>query len=372
MALASAAAELGAGQLGDPVSWFVFPVALAYLGTGAVLLLRRDWHPVGWLLCGLASAQAVLVANNWGTQVVEPVLGIPPAWWHWVGHVMTYGLFWPSFIALFVVFPDGFAGRPPRQQRIGRALLYASIPFILAALFTDHVRVVVDGPLVANPTGLGVVPLEVVEAPFVLSMLLALVLLAAAHLVLRSRNPSPRARLQHRWLLVAAGILMAWLPVGVIGAEITGNQAWWYPIFVAYIGVPVAIAIAITRYRLYEIDRIVSRTLSYLAVVVLLGAGYAVMVLTMRGLLPVEGDLPVAVSTLVVAVAFLPLARRVQRFVDRRFFRSRYDAGQVVARFADQLQGSLDLAAVTDRTEQVVSEVLTPVAVRVWVAEDLR
>jgi len=126
---------------------------------------------------------------------------------------------------------------------------------------------------------------------------------------------------------------------------------------------------AVLRYRLYDIDRLVGRTISYAAVLVLLGGLYAGLVVALGSLLPIEGDLPVAVSTLVVASLFLPLVRRVQRVVDRRFFRSRYDAGVVVARVADELRGSLDLAEVTGRVGSVVDEVFAPETVGVWVAE---
>jgi hypothetical protein len=96
------------------------------------------------------------------------------------------------------------------------------------------------------------------------------------------------------------------------------------------------------------------------------------LVVGIRALMPVEGDLPVALSTLVVASVFLPLVRRVQRAVDRRFFRSRYDAATVVARVAEQLRGSLDLEEVTARARTVVSEVFAPEAMAIWIVEDAR
>jgi hypothetical protein len=156
----------------------------------------------------------------------------------------------------------------------------------------------------------------------------------------------------------------------MVGTLATGNESWWFPMLIGYFGVPTAITVAILRYRLFEVDRLASRTVTYGTVVALLALCYAGLVVALRALVPVEGDLPVALSTLVVALAFLPLVRRVQRVVDRRFFRSRYDAGVVVARVAEELRGSLDLAEVTDRTETVVTEVFAPETVSIWVATD--
>jgi hypothetical protein len=187
----------------------------------------------------------------------------------------------------------------------------------------------------------------------------------------RFRSGDRTTRAQIGWLLYAVAIYLLFLLVsGPPSSEnlmvgVARDQIFYVPI-------PVAIAIAILRYRLYEIDRVVSRTVSYALVVAVLGLVYAGLVVTLRGLLPVSGDLPVAVSTLVVAFLFLPVVRRVQRVVDRRFFRSRYDAGQVVARFANDLRGSLDMTEVTGRVGAVVEEVLGPESVTVWVASESR
>lgn len=185
---------------------------------------------------------------------------------------------------------------------------------------------------------------------------------------LRFRSGDRTTRAQVGWLLYAVAIYLLFLFV-------SGQPNFDADVMVAvamdqifYVPIPIAIAIAVLRYRLYEIDRVVSRTVSYALVVVALGAAYAGLVVTLRGLLPMSGDLPVAVSTLVVAFLFLPVVRRVQRVVDRRFFRSRYDAGQVVARFANDLRGSLDMSEVTGRVGAVVEEVLGPESVSIWVA----
>jgi hypothetical protein len=152
-----------------------------------------------------------------------------------------------------------------------------------------------------------------------------------------------------------------------VGVLVLTIIAWWSPIVVSYIGIPVSIAIAVTRYRLYEIDRIISRTLSYGAVLVILAGIYSGTVLILRRLLPVEGDISVAISTLMVAFAFLPLVRRTQRVVDRRFFRSRYDASVVVSQLATELRGSLDMDRLADRAVSVIQETFEPEDASMWI-----
>lgn len=364
VALASAVATSAATKIWDE-ALLAFVISLAYLATGLILLIRVNWHPVGWLLMVIALTQAVLFTSNWGARMVTPAFGIDVEWWHWIDHIAAYSLFWPAFVALFAIFPDGLSQLSPSQRRYSRSLLFACIPLIIVPFLSDQVRVVANGPLVPNPTGLTLVPIEAIEIGAV--GVLALTLMSAGGLVVRSRRASPTVRLQHRWLLVAAGLLIAWLPIATVVSIITGSQAWWSPIVVSYVGIPIAIAIAITRYRLYEIDRIISRTLSYGAVLVILGATYFGLVLIIRRLFPVEGDLAVAISTLVVAFAFLPLVRRTQRVVDRRFFRSRYDAAVVVAQLATELRGSLDMARLVERAVSVVQETFEPEEAGIWI-----
>jgi hypothetical protein len=137
------------------------------------------------------------------------------------------------------------------------------------------------------------------------------------------------------------------------------------------VGIPVSIAMSITRYRLYEIDRIVSRTVSYTLVVVILGAVYVGGVTWLTSLLPDQSQLVVAATTLAVAALFNPVRRRVQMWVDRRFNRSRYDTQRVMDRFAGSLRDQVDAEAVVDGWVGVVSETMQPTSVSVWVRERL-
>jgi hypothetical protein len=135
------------------------------------------------------------------------------------------------------------------------------------------------------------------------------------------------------------------------------------------IGVPVSIAIAITRYRLYEIDRLVSRTVSYLLVVVLLGAVFVGVVTLSGSLLQTDSDLAIAASTLAVAALFNPVRKRIQNWVDRRFNRSRYDAQKVMDGFSGSLRGQVDPVRVIEGWVGVVSDTMQPASAGIWVRE---
>lgn len=149
-------------------------------------------------------------------------------------------------------------------------------------------------------------------------------------------------------------------------ATVIGTSAW----MILTIGIPVSIAVAITRYRLYEMDRIVSRTVAYVISISLLGAVYVVGLTTLTSFLPAESPLAVAGSTLAAVALFNPVRKGVQGWVDRRFNRSRYDARQVMDEFANSLQGSVDADGIVDGWVGVVSETMHPRAVAVWVREE--
>lgn len=135
----------------------------------------------------------------------------------------------------------------------------------------------------------------------------------------------------------------------------------------ALLGLPVCLGVAILRYRLFDIDRIISRTLAYAIVTGLLVGVYAGIVLFATHVLPLRGPVAIAVATLIVAALFNPLRRRVQRVVDRRFNRTRYDADRIMAAFAGRLQDTIDLDSIRDDLAGVVQETLEPAHVSVWV-----
>jgi hypothetical protein len=188
------------------------------------------------------------------------------------------------------------------------------------------------------------------------------------------RRSSGERRQQLKWLMSGAIVTLACAAVtfGLSGAlsgavgiwRVLANFGWF-----GFAALPVSIGVAILKYRLYEIDRLISRTLAYAIVTGLLVGVYAGLVLLTTRVLTFSSPVAVAASTLAAAALFSPVRRRVQRAVDRRFNRARYDADRTVAAFAARLTGAVDLNTVRTDLASVVSEALEPAYVSVWMAK---
>jgi hypothetical protein len=195
---------------------------------------------------------------------------------------------------------------------------------------------------------------------------------AAASLVVRFRRASGVERQQLRWLALAAALAAA--TVLTLAALVpTGNElllGWLTAVCVALL--PLATGAAILRYRLYDLDRIVSRTLAYGLLTVLLGLGYAAVVLGLGLLLPNDSSLAVAAATLAVAALFQPARRRLQQATDRRFNRRRYHAAATIAAFSARLREEVDLDTLTAELLAVVDQTVQPTRASLWLAPGAR
>jgi hypothetical protein len=190
--------------------------------------------------------------------------------------------------------------------------------------------------------------------------------LGAWSLVVRYRRAGGVERQQLRWLMVAAVPVVAAVAT-LVAQALTGNEVdlgWLVGVCLAVL--PLAIGAAILRYRLYDLDRILSRTLSYGLLTVLLGGGYVGVVLGLGQLLGRDSSLIVAGATLAVATVFQPARRRIQRLVDRRFNRRRYDAAQTIERFSDRMHQQVDLDTLTAELLAVVEETMQPTQASMW------
>jgi hypothetical protein len=222
-------------------------------------------------------------------------------------------------------------------------------------------------PLVANPLavdGLAGPLLVVRTVAFVVAGLS--IPLGAWSLVVRYRRAAAVERQQLRWLLVAAVPVAG--AVAVLAAQaLSGNQVdlgWLVGVCLAVL--PLGIGAAILRYRLYDLDRILSRTLTWGLLTVLLGGGYAGIVLGLGQLLGRDSSLVVAAATLAVWALFQPVRRRLQAVVDRRFNRRRYDAAQMIERFSERLHQQVDLEPLTVELLAVVEETMQPTQASMW------
>jgi hypothetical protein len=207
-------------------------------------------------------------------------------------------------------------------------------------------------------------PLVVAVVTFV-AMLLP-ILVGAWSLVVRVRRARGVERPQLRWLALAATLVaVGVLAIAVLAvAGVEAPVGWLFGACVALL--PVATGASILRYRLYDLDRIISRTLAYGLLTVLLGGGYAGVVLGLGQLLGQDSSLVVAGATLAVAAAFQPVRRRIQQAVDRRFNRRRYDAAQTIAAFSARLREEVDLDTLTTELLAVVEQTVQPTRASLW------
>jgi len=282
-----------------------------------------------------------------------------------VAGLVLYQLWAPGLLLFGVVillFPDGrlesrFWGWVLRAYLAIYVCYLVALAVPTAGALAGHLlRVDSSGGLAAtdNPSGWFAVIQSVA-----LALALALFVGAAVRQALSWRRSSGDRRQQLKWLAGGAAVT-------VLGVALVGVHGVGWPGFAA---LPVSIGVGILKYRLYDIDRIISRTLAYAIVSGLLVGVYASLVLLATRVLGISSAAGVAASTLTAAALFAPLRRRVQRVVDRRFNRARYDAEQIVATFAARLKDAVDLHAVQDDLASVVHQALEPAHVSVWISQ---
>ncbi len=361
----SAAAVIPLSLLSHQYFNGVVPLVIGVPGAvvGILVARRQPGNPIGWLL--LVIAGCLFLATDGGDYALL-------AYHH--GYHLALGplalvldeLWMPGLLLLFVVillFPDGrLPSRFWRWALRAYGALYAAMLAALAVATTDAligraIRVDSSGGLVGvdNPVGW----YKEVQSPL-LAAVLALSLSFVGRQVLSWRRSSGERRQQLKWLASGAAVTVACLPL--VGASV--GIAWF-----GFAALPVSIGVGILKYRLYEIDRLISRTLAYAIVTGVLVGMYAGLVLLATRVLSVYSPVAVAASTLAAAAVFSPLRRRVQRAVDRRFNRARYDADTTVATFAARLAGAVDLDAVRGDLVSVVQRALEPAHVSVWTRE---
>jgi hypothetical protein len=334
---------------------------------GAVLASRRPRHPVGWLLLGLGlSVSASGVADGYAPYGLLIRPGALPA----AGYAALYG---PALLAIsitcidFILLLTPTGSLPsPRWRWWARVATAAPVVVLLAVTLLLQPL----GPeyqSVANPLGLRALEAPLLAATGVALALTVLgVLVAAASLVGRFRRARGTERQQLRWVALAAAVvaLAAALVLVAMLTETPALFGWGLGLCAAVL--PLAIGAAVLRYRLYDLDRIISRTLAYGVLTVLLGGGYAGLVLGLGQLLGQNRSLVVAGATLAVAGAFQPARRRIQQVVDRRFNRRRYDAAKTIEAFSARLRDEVDLDALTVELLGVVEQAMQPTIVSLW------
>ena len=192
------------------------------------------------------------------------------------------------------------------------------------------------------------------------------VVVCAGSLVVRFRRARGVERQQLRWVAVAAALLVVAAGAALVGLALDAHEVVTWAISAWVAGLPVAIGAAVLRYRLYDLDRIISRTLAYGLLTLLLGGGYAAMVLRLGQLLGPDSSLVVAAATLAVAGVFQPARRRIQQAVDRRFNRRRHDTAETIQAFSTHLRDQLDLDTLQGELLEVVDQTMQPAQASLW------
>jgi uncharacterized membrane protein len=333
---------------------------------GAVLGSRRPAHPVGWLLLGLGllMTTSALVAGYVPIGLVVHPGSLPAA--NLCARLYGPLIYLSLAIIGFVLLLTPTGSPPTRRWRWwGRvstgALAVVLVSAVVAPGSLDPVRMTVRGPL--DPLCYG----GALRAANVLAQAVAVLIILAGggSLVVRYRRARGLERLQLRWVTLAAALTgVAYLAYAVLlalGSRLADSISAGATTFL-----PLATGAAILRYRLYDLDRIISRTLAYGLLTVLLAGGYAAVVLGLGRLLGQDSSLVVAAATLAVAAAFQPARRRVQSLVDRRFNRRRHDAGRVIEGFAARLRDQVDLDALNTELLAVVDQTMQPTRTSLW------
>jgi hypothetical protein len=366
------------GELDGPIEIAFLLFVLSSGMVGALIVSRLRRHPVGWLLlfASLAFATGGLVVSYLEVAfLVRPgSLPVSPFLLWLVDWVFNLGT-GVSATFVLLLFPTGRLPSP--RWKLVAGLAGIAIVSVLAGVALSPG--LFEGLPIDHPLGLKESdPLELVLEVGNL-LLLAAIVASVASLVFRYRGARGEERQQLKWVAFSVMLLGLGL-LGTVGWAVASgpsevsDEAENLVITILLSLVPVSIGIAILRYRLYDIDLVINRTLVYGSLTVLLGAVYVAGVVGLPQVLrlPEDNDLVVAGSTLLVAALFSPLRRRIQAFVDRRFYRSRYDAARTVEAFSARLRDEVDLETLETDLVGVVRQTLQPAHVSLWLRESQR
>jgi hypothetical protein len=350
----------------------VLPLSFGVLG--AIIVSRQPENRVGWifLLIGALMPWQSLGALYYERSVVAS--GLPAGnWAAWLSNWVSILVF-PAGLSLFVflLFPSGRL--PSRRWRlIAWAAAVVSLITVVPTWVDSSPFSVLSGlPEVPNPTGIaaiGSLPGSIGDAGYLLGLVLLCTTIGG--LVQRARRAAPLERQQVKLLAYAAALTIGFLTLS-FPAALTGLQIWgaWWDIGIVLgfgVAVPVACGVAILKHGLYEIDRLISRTLSYAILTGLLIGVFVGIVALATEVLPFSSPVAVAASTLAAAALFNPLRVQVQRLVDRRFNRARYDAEAIVTAFTMRLRDAVDLDTVRHELLTAVDGAVQPAHASVWI-----
>ena len=369
-----------AGEVARAILWafilWTFPL------TGLLILRQQPRNTIGWLLMGFGLAWGLGVLTD---NYVRLSLLLDPGWLPRpdVAAALNQGSWAPGIglagTFLLLLYPDGHLPSPRWRPVAWLSAVAIVMVTVAADLSPGRLEMTVlpaqENPLALESAGMVLEVLLVVS----LALLWLCVLSCAVALAWRLRRSSGLQRRQLKWLAAAGVVQAVLLLLSVIATELAATlspdpqPAWLTALdtfrLVSFALLPAAIGVAILRHRLYDLDVVINRALVYGTLTAILGGVYLGSVLLLQlTLAPVtdQSDLAVAVSTLTVAALFRPVRARVQAGVDRRFYRSRYDATRTLEAFTARLRDEVELGSVSTDLRDVVEQTVQPVTVSLW------
>jgi hypothetical protein len=348
-------ADAGGGPEGDTASAVGLTLLMAvYAGVGALLSARRPRNAIGWLLLCVALAFAsMLFCERLGWHLGD---GAAAAWLLWFANSAWILAITPMLVFIPLLFP---AGRP-RGRLVWVAAGLTAAAVLAGLLAPGQLE---NYPDVANPAPS--VPFAAVVRDGCLLALVLVAVAAIASLARRYRRSAGVERQQIKWVWAAGALLAVTFVLSAALQSVVPSLAEDVQ-YVGFLAIPAAMAVAILRYRLYDIAVVINRTLVYGALTASLAGVYFASVLLLQLVLQPDSGLAVAGSTLAVAALFRPVRSRIQALVDRRFYRRRYDAARALAGFNLLLREEIDLDSLVRALSGVVDETMQPAHVSVW------
>jgi hypothetical protein len=373
----SFSAELPEGREPFLASIVVQDVLVALYGVlGALIASRQGRNVIGWIFCFVAlSLGAISFASGYADYALyareNSLPGAVLA--AWVPSWMFIPAVYVSMCYLFFLFPDGRPASPRWRPVIWAATIVAVVATLATAFEPGRLF---SFPTVENPFGLGgsfgriaIVTNDITDLAAMIVFLVSL-----ASMVARLRRARGRERQQLKWITYAAALTATSFAASFVAGALTdwrpASDAFFVLGVAGFASIPVAAGVAILRHRLYDIDLLINRTLVYATLTGTLALVYVGGVVSLqyafRALTDGESQLAVVASTLAIAALFNPLRRRIQGFIDRRFYRSKYDAARTLESFAARLRDETDLGALKDELISVVGETTQPAHVSLW------
>ncbi len=359
----------------DPASVLTLAMAALYGAIGALLAARRPRNPIGWLFLGVLLVFSVSnAADGLGGTAVRAGAQLPgglPLVLIWA-ETWAYAALFGIYYGLTVVFPSGHlpGGRSGRIVRISFLVPVAAVvtgafgPHLAGNFDADYIGRTLDNPAAVLPVPDGIPALLQIAT-------IGLLVGGIVSLIVRLGRARGIEREQLKWFvasLALTGVLVVATVAVVVASPRVGTEVWILAVL-GYATIPPAVGVAVLRYRLYEIDRIVSRTVGWAVVTAVLAMVFVSVILISQSLLvsvTSSNALAVAISTLVAAAIAQPLRRGVQRRVDRRFNRARYDAERTVESFGTVLRNEVELGQLRAEIGAAVAETVQPASYHIW------